>query len=64
VALQDIAHIVLHLDVTQSGGGATGTPRWTLHNAGGTQIGAGSGAAKALTGALLDAVQGDLVVGG
>ncbi|WP_270933763.1 cadherin repeat domain-containing protein [Falsiroseomonas oryzae] len=60
----NVAYGLFYLDVAKTGSGATATPRWTLHDAAGAQIGAGTGAAKALTGALLDAVQGDLVVGG
>ncbi|WP_270933762.1 beta strand repeat-containing protein [Falsiroseomonas oryzae] len=60
----NVAYGLFYLDVAKTGSGATATPRWTLHDAAGAQIGAGTGAAKALAGALLDAVQGDLVVGG
>ncbi len=64
VPVGNIAYGMLYVDVAKTATGATATPRWTLHDAGGTQIGSGSGAAKALTGDLLDAVQGDLVVNG
>ncbi|WP_374471622.1 hypothetical protein, partial [Phenylobacterium sp.] len=61
VPLQNVAYAMLYMDVAKTASGGTITPRWTLHDAGGAQIGAGSQAAKVVTGALLDAIQGDLV---
>ncbi|HVI30548.1 malectin, partial [Phenylobacterium sp.] len=64
VPLQNVAYAMLYLDVAKTASGGTITPRWTLHDAGGAQIGAGSQAPKAVTGSLLDAIQGDLTTQG
>jgi hypothetical protein len=64
VALPDVAYAKLFMDVAVTGTQATVTARWTLHDASGGQIGAGSHTSKALSGDLLAAVLGDYSVNG
>uniref|UniRef100_UPI0028128D13 hypothetical protein n=1 Tax=Phenylobacterium sp. TaxID=1871053 RepID=UPI0028128D13 len=64
VPVQNVAYAMLYMDIAKTATGGSITPRWTLHDVNGAQIGAGSQAASAVTGALLDAIQGDLTTSG